>query len=482
MKKFLLSMCVGLGLLLGASAAMAQATDAAPAVAPMMAPEAPAAVAPVVDAAAMAAAAEPAAEAAAAEAPAAEPTPHKGDIAWMLVATLLVVMMVIPGLALFYGGLVRSKNMLSVLMQVTVVFSLVMVLWALYGYSLAFGGEGLIIANLDKAFLMGITMDSVAATFTEGVVIPELIFVAFQATFAGITCAIIVGAFAERIKFSAVLIFTTIWFTFSYIPVAHMVWGSGGLLIGMGKMDFAGGTVVHLTAAVAALVGAFMIGKRIGYGKEAMAPHSLPLTLVGAALLWVGWFGFNAGSALEANSNATLAFLNTLIATAAAVLAWCLGEALIKGKASMLGAASGAVAGLVAITPACGYVGPMGAIVIGLAGGFLCLWGVNSLKKMLGADDTLDVFGLHGVGGIVGGLLTAVFAAPLLGGGGAEDFSIASQMFVQAKSMLVAAVWSGVVAFIAFKAADMLVGLRVSEDEEREGLDISSHGESAYNR
>ena len=476
MKKFLLSMCVGLGLLLGASAAMAQVTDAAPAVAPMMAPEAPAAVAPMVDAAALAVAAAPAAE------PTAEPTPHKGDVAWMMVATLLVVMMVIPGLALFYGGLVRSKNMLSVLMQVTVVFSLVLVLWAVYGYSLTFGGEGLIIGNLDKAFLAGITMDSVAATFTEGVVIPELIFVAFQATFAGITCAIIVGAFAERIKFSAVLIFTAIWFTFSYIPVAHMVWGSGGYLIGLGKMDFAGGTVVHLSAAVAALVGAYVIGKRIGYGKEAMAPHSLALTMVGAALLWVGWFGFNAGSALEANSNATLAFLNTLIATAAAVLAWCLGEALIKGKASMLGAASGAVAGLVAITPACGYVGPMGAIVIGLAGGFLCLWGVNGLKKMLGADDTLDVFGLHGVGGIVGGLLTAVFAAPLLGGGGAEDFSIASQMFVQAKSMLVAAVWSGVVAFIAFKAADLLVGLRVSEDEEREGLDISSHGESAYNR
>jgi len=476
MKKFLLSMCVGLGLLLGASAAMAQVTDAAPAVAPMMAPEAPAAVAPMVDAAALAVAAAPAAE------PTAEPTPHKGDVAWMMVATLLVVMMVIPGLALFYGGLVRSKNMLSVLMQVTVVFSLVLVLWAVYGYSLTFGGEGLIIGNLDKAFLAGITMDSVAATFTEGVVIPELIFVAFQATFAGITCAIIVGAFAERIKFSAVLIFTTIWFTFSYIPVAHMIWGSGGLLIGMGKMDFAGGTVVHLSAAVAALVGAYVIGKRVGYGKEAMAPHSLPLTLVGAALLWVGWFGFNAGSALEANSNATLAFLNTLIATAGAVLAWCVGEALHKGKASMLGAASGAVGGLVAITPAAGYVGPMGAIVIGLAGGFLCLWGVNGLKKMLGADDTLDVFGLHGVGGIVGGLLTAVFAAPLLGGGGDADFSIVSQVSVQALSMLVAAVWAGVVAFIAFKVADMLVGLRVTEDEEREGLDISSHGESAYNR
>ncbi len=469
MKKYLLSLCVGLGLLLGGAAAMAQAI------------EAPTAVAPMAEPAAMAVAADPAA-APAPEAAAVEPVPEKGDVAWMLVATLLVVMMVIPGLALFYGGLVRSKNMLSVLMQVTVVFSLVMVLWAVYGYSLAFGGEGLIIANLDKAFLAGISMDSMAATFTEGVVIPELIFVAFQATFAGITYAIIVGAFAERIKFSVVLIFTAIWFTFSYIPVAHMVWGSGGYLIGLGKMDFAGGTVVHLSAAVAALVGAYVIGKRIGYGREAMAPHSLALTMVGAALLWVGWFGFNAGSALEANSNAALAFLNTLIATAAAVLAWCVGEALTKGKASMLGAASGAVAGLVAITPACGYVGPMGAIAIGLAGGFLCLWGVNGLKKMLGADDTLDVFGLHGVGGIAGGLLTAVFAAPLLGGTAAADFSIASQLFVQGKSMLVAALWSGVVAFIAFKVADLLVGLRVSEDEEREGLDISSHGESAYNR
>jgi len=473
MKKFLFSLCVGLGLLLGASAAMAQAPDAAPAAAPMTATEAaPAALAPAVDAAALAVAAAPAAASAV----------DKGDIAWMLVATLLVVMMVIPGLALFYGGLVRSKNILSVQMQVLVVFSLVMVLWALYGYSLAFGGEGLIIANLDKAFLAGITMESTAATFTEGVYIPELIFVAFQATFAGITCALIVGAFAERIKFSAVLIFTALWFTFSYIPVAHMVWGGGGFLIGLGKMDFAGGTVVHLSSAVAALVGAYVVGKRIGYGKEPMAPHSLALTMVGAALLWVGWFGFNAGSALEANSNAALAFLNTLIATAAAVLAWCVGEALLKGKASMLGAASGAVAGLVAITPACGYVGPMGALVIGLAGGFLCLWGVNGLKKMLGADDSLDVFGLHGVGGIVGGLLVGVFAAPMLGGGGAEDYSIASQVPVQAFSMLVAAAWSGVVAFIAFKIADLAVGLRVSEEEEREGLDISSHGESAYNR
>jgi Amt family ammonium transporter len=462
---------LALGLLWLACTGAALAQDAAPAAAPAAAE---------VTAAAQAVAAAP--QAAAAETPAAKPTPHKGDVAWMMVATLLVVMMVIPGLALFYGGLLRSKNTLSALMQVIVVFSLVMVLWAVYGYSLAFGGEGLIIANLDKAFLAGITMESVSDTFTAGVVIPELIFVAFQATFAGITCAIIVGAFAERIKFSAVLIFTAIWFTFSYIPVAHMVWGAGGMLIGMGKMDFAGGTVVHLQSAVAALVGAYVIGKRIGYGKEAMAPHNLPLAFVGAALLWVGWFGFNAGSALEANSNATLAFLNTLMATAAAVLAWCLGETLLRGKASVLGAASGAVAGLVAITPACGYVGPMGAIVIGLAGGFLCLWGVNGLKKMLGADDTLDVFGLHGVGGIVGGLLTGVFAAPLLGGGGDADFTIAGQLYVQVLSMLVAAVWSGVVAFVAFKLADMLVGLRVPEEAEREGLDISSHGEAAYGK
>jgi Amt family ammonium transporter len=399
-----------------------------------------------------------------------------------MVSTILVILMVIPGLALFYGGLVRSKNMLSVLMQVMVVFSLISVLWALYGYSLAFGGEGLIIGNFDKVFLLGVTADSLADTFTEGVKIPEYIFIAFQATFAGITCALIVGSFAERIKFSAVLLFSAIWFTFSYLPIAHMVWGAGGYLLDKGALDFAGGTVVHINAAMAGLVGAYVVGKRIGYGREAMAPHSLTLTMVGASLLWVGWFGFNAGSNLESNGGATLAFINTLVATAAAVLAWSVGEAMHKGKASMLGAASGAVAGLVAITPACGSVGPMGAIVIGLISGFLCLWGVAGLKKMLGADDSLDVFGVHGVGGIVGALLTGVFAAPSLGGTGGDDFSIPGQLFIQAEGVVITMVWSAVVAYIAYKIVDMLVGLRVTEEEEREGLDIASHGESAYNR
>ncbi|TDQ45115.1 ammonium transporter [Tepidicella xavieri] len=463
MKRWFWSVCLALGLALGGAGAWAQAsadgaaetvTEAAVAVAEAAAP---------------------------AEAPVTE-TVDKGDVAWMMVATLLVVMMVVPGLALFYGGLVRSKNMLSVLMQVMVVFSLIVVLWAVYGYSLAFGGAGLIIGNLDKAFLMGITMDSLAATFTEGVMIPELVFVAFQATFAGITCALIVGSFAERIKFGAVLLFCTIWFTFSYLPIAHMVWGEGGYLLDKGALDFAGGTVVHINAAMAGLVGAYMVGKRIGYGRESMAPHSLTLTMVGASLLWVGWFGFNAGSNLEANGGAALAFINTLVATAAAVLAWSLGEAMHKGKASMLGAASGAVAGLVAITPACGSVGPMGAIIIGFIAGLLCLWGVTGLKKMLGADDSLDVFGVHGVGGIVGALLTGVFAAPGLGGTGGEDFSIAGQLFVQAEGVVITMVWSAVVAFIAYKIVDVVMGLRVSEEAEREGLDITSHGESAYNR
>jgi len=369
-----------------------------------------------------------------------------------------------------------------VLMQVMVVFSLISVLWAVYGYSLAFGGEGLIIGGLDKVFLAGVTPESLAATFTPGVMIPEYIFIAFQATFAGITCALIVGSFAERIKFSAVLLFCALWFTFSYLPIAHMVWGAGGYLFDKGALDFAGGTVVHINAAMAGLVGAYVVGKRIGYGKEAMAPHSLTLTMVGASLLWVGWFGFNAGSNLEANGGTTLAFINTLVATAAAVLAWCIGESLSKGKASMLGAASGAVAGLVAITPACGTVGPMGAIVIGLVSGFLCLWGVTGLKKMLGADDSLDVFGVHGVGGIVGALLTGVFSAASLGGVKADGYSIGSQLLVQAEGVVITMVWSAVVAFIVYKIVDMVLGLRVSEEAEREGLDISSHGETAYNR
>lgn len=406
---------------------------------------------------------------------------NKGDVAWMMLSTLLVVFMAVPGLAMFYGGLVRSKNMLSVLMQVLVVFSLITVLWAIYGYSLAFGGgEGLIIGNFDKLFLAGVTIDSLADTFSDGIKLPEYVFIAFQATFAAITCALIVGSFAERMKFAAVLAFSAIWFTISYLPVAHMVWGAGGYLLDKGALDFAGGTVVHINAAVAGLVGAYMIGKRIGFGKEAMYPHNLPTTMIGACMLWVGWFGFNAGSNLEANSGAALAFINTLFATAAAVLSWSFVESLKGGKASMLGGASGAVAGLVAITPACGSVGPMGAIAIGLIAGVACLWGVGGLKKMLGADDSLDVFGVHGVGGIVGAILTGVFTAPSLGGTGGDDFSIFDQVLIQSEGVVITIIWSAVAAFIAFKLVDIVIGLRVTEEDEREGLDVTSHGERAY--
>jgi Amt family ammonium transporter len=469
----------------------------------------------VVAAAAEAAASAPAAAASEAAAPA--PVPNKGDTAWMMVSTLLVILMTVPGLALFYGGLVRSKNMLSVLMQVTVAFSMVVVLWVLYGYSLAFTEGNAFIGGFDRVLLKGVWDNAAgtfanAATFSKGVYIPEIVFAAFQATFAGITACLIVGAFAERIKFGAVLLFVAIWFTFSYIPIAHMVWfwmgpdayssaavaeemtSKAGLIWQWGALDFAGGTVVHINAAVAGLVGAYMVGKRIGYGKEAFTPHSLTLTMVGASLLWVGWFGFNAGSALEANGFAALAFANTLVATAAAVLAWCIGEALLKGKASMLGAASGAVAGLVAITPAAGNVGLGGGLIIGFIAGFACLWGVTGLKKLLGADDSLDVFGVHGVGGIVGALLTGVFNSPNLGGPSAvadwvtvgmiapDAYSIASQVWVQAKGVLLTIVWSGVVSLIAYKIVDMVIGLRVSEEAEREGLDITSHGETAYHK
>jgi Amt family ammonium transporter len=468
MKHFFLSLTLGLGLLMGGSA-WAQTTPT------------PDSTAIAATASANTAAMPAASTAAAAPSAAPAPTVNKGDTAWMMVSTMLVMLMV-PGLALFYGGLVRSKNLLSVLMQVTSVFSLIGLLWVIYGYSFAFGGEGLIIADGSKAFLAGVNTSSLADTFSADAKIPELIFVAFQLTFAGLTCALIVGSFAERIKFAAVLLFSVIWFTFSYIPIAHMVWGSGGYLLAKGALDFAGGTVVHINAAMAGLVGAYMIGKRLGYGRESMAPHNLTLTMLGACLLWVGWFGFNAGSNLESNGGAALAFINTILATAAAILAWSLGEAMGKGKPSLLGAASGAVAGLVGITPACGVVGPMGAIVIGLAAGFLCLWGVNGLKRMLGADDSLDVFGIHGVGGIAGALLTGVFAAPSLGGTGAADFSITSQLLVQAEGVLITMVWSSVVAYIAFKLVDLVIGLRVTEEAEREGLDISSHGEVAYNR
>ena len=506
MKKLLISLALGLGLLVGGAAAIAQTTAAAPAAsaaeATASAPAAPAAQAAPAPAAAASAAAAPA------------PVPNKGDVAWMIVATAFMIMMSIPGLALFYGGLVRSKNMLSVLMQVFVTFSMIVVLWCIYGYSLAFTEGNQFVGGLDRLFMKGLFDPmkgefAMGATFSKGVVIPELLFMAFQATFAAITCCLIVGAFAERIKFSAMLLFMALWFTFSYAPIAHMVWfwmgpdayatkevvdglnAKAGLVWQWGALDYAGGTVVHINAAVAGLVGAYVIGNRTGYGREAMAPHSLTLTMVGASMLWVGWFGFNAGSALEANGTAVLAFMNTFSATAAAVLAWCLGEALMKGKASMLGAASGAVAGLVAITPACGNVGLMGAIIIGFIAGFACLWGVNGLKKMLGADDSLDVFGVHGVGGIVGALLTGVFNNQALGGPGVvgdwvtvtvSSVPVMDQVWVQFKAVLLTIVWSGVVSLVAYKLVDLVIGLRVSEEDEREGLDITSHGETAYSR
>jgi len=440
------------------------------------------------------------------------PVPNKGDTAFMMVATVLVILMTIPGLALFYGGLVRSKNMLSVLMQVFMIFAVIIVLWCIYGYSLAFTEGNAFIGKFDRLMLAGIWdpqkgVFAAAATFSKGVVIPEFIFVAFQATFAAITCGLIVGAFAERAKFSAVMAFIVLWFTFSYLPIAHMVWfwpgpdsitdaaslatatAKAGWLWQKSALDFAGGTVVHINAAVAGLVGAYVIGKRIGYGKEAMAPHSLTMTMIGASLLWVGWFGFNAGSSLEAGDVAALAFMNTMLATAAATLSWVFGEWMAKGKPSMLGGASGAVAGLVAITPACGFVGPLGALVIGLLAGIICLWGVNGLKRLLGADDSLDVFGVHGVGGILGALLTGVFASPSLGGQGiwdyvankpGADYSISAQVWVQFQAVLTTVVWSAVVSLIAYKLVDLVIGMRVAEDEEREGLDISSHGETAY--
>ncbi len=434
------------------------------------------------------------------------PTVDKGDTAWMLVSTALVALMVIPGLALFYGGLVRSKNMLSVLMQVFMIFSLMMVLWFVYGYSIAFTEGNAFFGGFSKLFLNGVTVESVAATFSKGVYIPEFAYIIFQATFAAITPALIVGAFAERMKFSAVMLFTILWFTFAYLPMAHMVWywagpdaytdaaaaeaaaATAGFLFQKGALDFAGGTVVHINAAMAGLVGAYLVGKRIGYGREHLPPHSLTLTMVGASLLWIGWFGFNAGSNLEANGLTALAFLNTMVATGAATLSWTTAESLLKGKPSLLGAASGAVAGLVAVTPAAGWVGPSGALVIGLVAGLLCLWGVNGLKRLLGADDALDVFGIHGVGGIVGALLTGVFANPELGGVGVYDyvanaiapFDTVAQVTSQAWGVGVAILWSGLVALIAFKLVDLIVGLRVPEDEEREGLDITAHGESAY--
>ena len=478
--------------------------------APIMAQDKPAAPAAAPAAAAPAAAA-PAAAPSATATPA--PTPNKGDVAWMLTSTALVLMMSVPALALFYGGLVRQKNMLSMLMQVFVGFSLITVLWCIYGYSLAFTEGNAYFGSLtERLFLKG-TFDPIkgefanAATFSKNTPLPELVYVAFQATFAAITCCLILGSLAERAKFSAVLIFLTLWFTFSYTPVAHMVWffpgpdafvdaktadavtAKAGLIWQWGALDFAGGTVVHINSGVAGLVGAIFLGKRVGFGKEAMPPHNVTMTMIGAALLWTGWFGFNAGSALEANGTAALAFMNTYLATACAVLSWMAGEWIFKGKPSMVGAASGAVAGLVAITPAAGNVGIPGAFVIGLSAGLVCLWGVSGLKKMLGFDDALDVFGVHAVGGILGALLTGVFNAPSLGGpGSVQDWvtmkvgypGIMAQLWIQAKAVGLVFVWTAVVAAVAFWITDLIVGLRVTEEEEREGLDINSHGETAY--
>jgi Amt family ammonium transporter len=439
------------------------------------------------------------------------PSANKGDIAWMLTSTLLVLFMVLPGLALFYGGMVRSKNILSLSMQIFVTFCLISILWAIYGYSLAFttGSEALgqFIGGFDRLFLKGITDASLAATFSKGVYIPEYLYAAFQMTFAALTPCLIVGAFAERMKFSAVLLFMVLWFTFSYLPIAHMVWfwagpdayttaeaataaGSGaGYLFAMGALDFAGGTVVHINAGIAGLVGCLLIGKRKGFGNQSLAPHNVPFTMIGAALLWVGWFGFNVGSNLEANAFASQVFINTFLATAAAVLAWTFGEWLIRGKPTMLGAASGAIAGLVAITPACGWVGPMGSIVIGLLGGFICMLAVLKLKAMLGYDDSLDVFGVHCVGGILGAILTGVFNSPDLGGTNVYDYvagtwtaspGMGAQVWIQTKAVGITIIWSAVVSVIAYKLVDIVIGLRVTDEVETEGLDTAEHGERGY--
>ncbi len=434
------------------------------------------------------------------------PVPDKGDTAWMLTSTALVILMTIPGLALFYGGMVRSKNVLSVLMQVFMTFCMVALLWAIYGYSLAFTEGGPFFGGFNRLFLAGMKPESVAATFSKGVYIPEFAYFVFQLTFAAITPCLIVGAFAERLKFSAVLLFLLIWFTFAYVPIAHMVWywagpdaytdpeagaaaaATAGFIFQKGALDFAGGTVVHINAGIAGIVGALFAGKRIGYGKAPMPPHNLPFVMIGASLLWVGWFGFNVGSNLEATGLAAQVFANTTLATAAAAITWSFAEWVWRGTPTMLGAASGAIAGLVAITPACGWVGPMGSIVIGLAAGLFCLLGVTKLKAALGYDDSLDVFGVHCIGGIIGALLTAVFCNPALGGTGVYDYvanavgeySTAAQFKSQLWGVCVTILWSGAVSVVGYFIVNATVGLRVSEDEEREGLDTASHGESAY--
>ena len=441
------------------------------------------AIALLVDPALAQEAAATATDAAAAAAPAtpALPVPNKGDTAFMVICSVLVLLMTVPGLALFYGGLVRTKNMLSVLMQCTMITAVVMIIWVLYGYSFAFGGgTSPFWGGLGKLFLSGVTMDSTAATFTDGVVLPEYVFIAFQMTFAAITPALFIGAFAERIKFSAVILFSILWVTFIYFPIAHMVWDASGLIFNMGAVDFAGGTVVHINAGITALVAALVIGPRIGLGKDMMAPHSMTLTMTGAAMLWFGWFGFNAGSNLEATAGATLAMLNTFVATAAAVVSWSLVESLTRGKASGLGAASGMVAGLVAITPACGTTGPVGAVVLGLMVSPVCYFFVTTVKSKFGYDDSLDVFGVHGVGGIIGAIATGILMAPGLGGTGGDDFAMGAQVLIQIKAVIITLLWSGIGSLILLYIVKAITGLRVSVDDERQGLDLTTHGESAY--
>ncbi|MBL8549919.1 MAG: ammonium transporter [Hyphomonadaceae bacterium] len=486
---------LGVAALAAAFALSLSATDSLAQDATTTPPAAPAAVVTDPAATPLAAPAEAApaeatvAAAAPAEEAAPEPTMDKGDTAWMLIATAIVLMMSIPGLALFYGGLVRAKNMLSVLMQVSTCAIIGLICWALWGYSLAFtdGLPGLaqFVGGPSKFLLAGVTKDSMAATFSAGVVIPELVFVAFQATFAAITAALVLGSVAERMKFSAVVVFSVLWPLLSYYPIAHMVWyftdvsETTGFLFGLGALDFAGGTVVHINAGVAGLVGGILLGHRSGYKAEPWPPHSLTMTYIGAGLLWIGWFGFNAGSNLEANGGAGLAFINTMLATAAAGFSWILTEWVTKGKPSMLGLASGIVAGLVAITPACGTIGPMGAIILGLVVSPICVIFCSVIKSALNYDDTLDVFGIHGVGGIVGALATGILTAPLFGGTGAEDFSIAGQFTTQAIAVGVSFAWSAVASFIVFMLLKV-VGLRASKEAEQEGLDIIEHGERAY--
>ncbi len=440
------------------------------------------AAAPALALSALPAWAQDAAPAAAEAATEAAVTMDKGDTAWMMVSTILVLFMILPGLALFYGGLVRAKNMLSVLMQCTMITGVVIIVWTLWGYSMAFGdAPSMFWGGLDKAFLAGVTMDSVAATFTDGVVIPEYVFICFQMTFACITPALIVGAFAERMRFTAVVLFVILWVTFVYFPIAHMVWDSDGMLFAWGALDFAGGTVVHINAGIAGLVGCIMVGKRTGLGRDMMAPHSMTLTMVGASILWVGWFGFNAGSNLEATGGAALAMINTFTATAGALVAWVVIESLARGKASMLGAASGIVAGLVAVTPAAGLIGPVGAIVLGIIASAICYFFVTVVKNKLGYDDSLDVFGVHGIGGIVGAVGTGVFTSASLGGiGYADGVTMADQVWTQILAVLVTIAWSGIGSLILYKIVDLIVGLRVSKESETEGLDLSSHGEAAY--